>query len=129
MSPTATLPKTSDTMEEGAFAVLDNIVDIDTALSPRCARTHQTLREHDEASMRHQMRRCNHGRKELAKKRRGKPELSEAQNRILFSGHPSVTAKDFASYKLTRRQRAQVKILRKQDAKNRAGAPLVAVPS
>lgn len=90
------------------------IIDLDGALLPHCPRTKRTIIDRDDEARRHHEHRQAKGRKELAMQRRGKPELSEAQNRALFSGHPSVTPEKFKGYKLTRRQRAQIKLLKKQ---------------
>lgn len=103
------------------------VIDLDDALVPRCPRTGRTIMEREAEVERRVRHHDNEVRKELAKQRRGKSELSEAQNRMLFSGHPSVNPQMFNGYKLTRRQKAQLKLLKKQWGRDVATQPVLSL--
>lgn len=106
------------------------VIDLDDALTSRCPRTKRTITDREDETQRRLRHHDGAVRKELAMQRRGKPELSEAQHRALFTEHPSLNLEKLKGYlrdyKLTKRERAQVKYLRKQwahDAAIQAATP------
>lgn len=95
------------------------IIDLDSSLVVKCHITGRTAKDHDDSAERHHMHRRRTTCKTIARQRRSR-ELTEAQNRALFEG--TIDLDEIDGCKLTKRQRAQVRMLRAQ----RAGRPVKA---